>query len=171
MLRPKGGGAGRGGGRGSDQSQHSEATDGGDVDQPSGVQSDAGGRGAEPLSDQQQQQGSEISNGPASKDGPASPTPSTKDNGGATPMTLCSRDNEGILPASASSSSLDQEERSEVERSEVDEFFSLLDTTLHLPEAQSEPLPDAPPPKVAFANGCGRRTSGRLGDRVIALRQ
>ena len=166
VLKPKGGGAGRGGG-GSGQPQPSEATDGGDD-----VGQDVGGRGEDcvvaPSCHHQQQQGPEISNGPASRNDPAPPKSATKDGDGNAPMGPCSPDDEGMpLVPSSSSSALGQEEG----MCEVDEFFSLLDTTLHLPEAQPEPLMDAPPPKVAFTNGGGSRTSGRLGDRVIALRQ
>ena len=59
---------------------------------------------------------------------------------------------------------------------EIDEFFNLLDSTLHLPE---EPDPmitaalDRPPPRIAFvAEGKGSLlSSGRLADRIKALRQ
>lgn len=68
---------------------------------------------------------------------------------------------------------------------EIDEFYTLLDTTLHLPESPSvREEREAPLPKVAFCESEGKGTqtphsdntttplpSGRLKDRIVALRQ
>ena len=67
---------------------------------------------------------------------------------------------------------------------EVEEFFTLLDTTLHLPESPLSPAPfdseDHPGPPVAAFSGVhqhfveeGERTlpPGRLADRIKALRE
>ena len=65
---------------------------------------------------------------------------------------------------------------------EIDEFYTLLDTTLHLPESPSvQEEREAPLPRVAFCEpeGEGAQTSntstplpsGRLRDRIVALRQ
>ena len=65
---------------------------------------------------------------------------------------------------------------------EIDEFYTLLDTTLHLPEPPSvREEREAPLPRVAFCEpeGEGAETSstttplpsGRLRDRIVALRQ
>lgn len=65
---------------------------------------------------------------------------------------------------------------------EIDEFYTLLDTTLHLPESPSvREEREAPLPRVAFCEpeGEGAQTSntstplpsGRLRDRIVALRQ
>jgi len=61
---------------------------------------------------------------------------------------------------------------------EVDEFYTLLDTTLHLPESSAVIPPleeDGPLPRVAFCEPEDDATtplpSGRLGDRIAALRQ
>ena len=68
---------------------------------------------------------------------------------------------------------------------EIDEFYTLLDTTLHLPESPSvREEREAPLPRVAFCESEGEGTqtphsdntttplpSGRLRDRIVALRQ
>lgn len=72
--------------------------------------------------------------------------------------------------------------RSRDSQDEIDEFYTLLDTTLHLPESPSvREEREAPLPRVAFCEpeGEGAQTSntstplpsGRLMDRVVALRQ
>ena len=65
---------------------------------------------------------------------------------------------------------------------EINEFYTLLDTTLHLPESPSvREEREAPLPRVAFCESEGEGPhsdntttplpSGRLKDRVVALRQ
>lgn len=147
VLRPRGGVAGGGSGQQSSEVSASDGTDGPEVEQPSRVQPDADSCGPDHVvpSDQQVERVPLV--------------PSS-----ATPSTPLARDDEAT-PTTPSAPD---------DGNEVDEFFTLLDTTLHLPEAQAEPAMDAPPPKVAFANGVGGgvgRTTGRLGDRVVALRQ
>lgn len=62
---------------------------------------------------------------------------------------------------------------SEESNNEVDEFYTLLDSTLHLPEPSSrEGEGDDPPqPRVAFDGEEAALPSGRLADRIAMLRR
>ena len=170
MLRPKGGGGGGGRGGAGSSDQQPPADDVPPVDD-----TDGGCDVVEGLPPRVQQQDAESDH---------RVVPGEEGRGGVRPSLLVSF-GEATPPAPSRREYDDGEATpppapsTQEEGNEVDEFFTLLDTTLHLPEAPPEPPPvDAPPPRVAFTgngggggSGGGSRPSGRLGDRVVALRQ